>query len=96
MPFKFKTTFKSPFTAVVSRKIYVIYAAIRYNRKLNFDRSFPLKYICSWKISQYINQFVDVSKEADDAGGVIRGGFRILVTSKMYLFVTIVNGWRVI
>ena len=47
-------------------------------------------------MSQFINQFVDVSKEADDDGDVIRGGFRTPVTSKMDLFVTIVNGWRVI
>ena len=47
-------------------------------------------------MSQFINQFVDVSKEADDDGDVIRGGSMTPVTSKMDLFVTIVNGWRVI
>ena len=53
-------------------------------------------YLLLEKKSQFINQFVDVSKEADDDGDVVRGGSRIPVTSKMDLFVTIVSGWKVI
>ena len=64
--------------------------------KLNFDSSVALQYNCCWKISQFINQFVDVSKEADDDGDVVRGGSRTPVTSKMDPFVTIVNGWKII
>ena len=48
------------------------------------------------KKSQFINQFMDLPKETDDDGDVVRGGSRTPVTSKMDLFVTIVNGWKVI
>ena len=39
---------------------------------------------------------MDVPKETDDDGDVVRGGSRTPVTSKMDLFVTIVNEWKVI
>ena len=85
----------SALTAIISHKIKLIcfYMVYIYSILINL---LHYSIFVAWKKSQFINQFVDVSKEADDDGDVVRGGSRTPVTSKMDLFVTIVNGWKVI